>query len=105
VQAGRLDRLITLQTRVLTRNAQGEEVVSYTDLADVWASKVDLRGREYFAAQQVNAEVTTRWQIYYRSDITYLHAVVYDGVTYDIQQVSEIGRRIGLELMTVARET
>lgn len=102
MKAGTLDRRVTLQTRVLTRDAQGEEVVTYTDLATVWAQKLDLIGREYFAAQQVNAEVTTRWRLRWRSDIGVLHQLVYGAVAYDILQASEIGRREGIELLTKA---
>lgn len=101
--AGRLDRQLTLLARTLTRNAQGEEVATYSAEATVWAEKFDLRGREYFAAQQFNADVTTRFRIRYRSGVTVLHRCQCEGVTYDIKQVSEIGRRIGLEIMAVAR--
>ena len=100
--AGKLDRQVTLRTRILTRNNQGEEVVSYTDLATVWGQKIDLIGREYFAAQQVNAEVTTRFRIRWRSDVGVLHRLVCGGVEYDILQASEIGRREVLELLTKA---
>lgn len=97
-----MDRRVTLQSRTLTTNAYGEQVVGYTDLETVWAEKWDLRGREYFAAQQVNADVTTRWRIRYRTDVSVLDRVVYDSVPYDINQVVEIGRQGGLELLTTA---
>jgi phage head-tail adaptor, putative, SPP1 family len=102
MQAGRLDRRITLQQRVLTRNTQREEVVNYADLGEVWAQKVDMGGREYFAAQQTKAEKTTRFRIRYRPDIVSIHRVVYDGVAYDVNAHSEIGRREGFELFTTA---
>lgn len=101
--AGRRDRRLTLLARTLARNAQGEEVATYAVEATVWAEKLDLRGREYFAAQQVNSDVTTRFRIVYRDGVTVLHRCECDGVTYDISQVSEIGRRVGLEIMAVAR--
>lgn len=103
MQAGRLDRLVTLQSRTVTRNAQGEDVASYADLATVWAEKFDLRGREFFAAQQSRAEVTTRWRIRYRDDLRAVDRVVYDGTAYDVvSPPAEIGRRLGLELVTTA---
>ena len=100
MQAGRLDRLVTLQSRTVTRNAQGEDVVTYSDRASVWAEKFDLRGREYFAAQQVKADMQTRWRIRWRSDVSVRDRLVADGVSYDIAAVAEIGRRDGLELIT-----
>ena len=98
-----MDRRATLQTRVLSRNTQGEEVVTYSDLAEVWAEKWDLKGREWFSAQQLNADVTTKFRIRYRSDVTVLHRIVCDGIYYDIQHVAEVGREGGLEIMAVAK--
>lgn len=103
MQAGRLDRYVTLQARTVTRNAEGEDVATYATLANVWAEKFDLRGREYFAAQQSRAEVTTRWRIRYRDDLRAVDRLVYDGVAYDVvAPPAEIGRRLGLELVTTA---
>ena len=98
-----MDRLIELQRRSLTRNAFGEQVESWTTLASVWAEKIDLKGREFFAAQQTSADVSTRWRIRYRTDVSTLNQLVCAGFTYNINQVSEIGRGEGLELFTTAR--
>jgi SPP1 family predicted phage head-tail adaptor len=102
VKAGRLDRRVQLQSRVVTRNASGEDVVTYSVVGDVWAEKFDLRGREFYAAQQAKADVTTRWRIRWRSDVSVLHRLVYEGRSYDINAAAEIGRREGLELVTTA---
>lgn len=102
MRAGKRDRRVLLQSRTLTANALGEQVPSYADLGEEWAEKIDLRGREYFAAAQVQSDVTTRWRIPYRSDMTVLHRLVYDGRSYDINHIAEIGRRAGLELFTKA---
>ena len=103
MRAGRMDRQVTLQARTVSRNAQGEDVASYTDLATVWAEKFDLRGREYFAAQQSRAEVTTRWRIRYLDSLRAVDRLVHDGTAYDVvAPPAEIGRRQGLELVTTA---
>ena len=103
MQAGRLDRLVTLQHRVLTRDtATGEEVVTYTTYATVWAGKRDLRGSERYAAQQVNSDTTTAWQIRHRTDVVATDVLGYDGLQYNITGIAEIGRRDGLELQATA---
>lgn len=103
MRAGPLDRSAVLKHRVLTRNSTtGEEVVTYTTYATVWAGKRDLRGREFFAAQQVNADLTTIWQIRYRTDVVATDQLVVDDVAYNINSVAEIGRRDGLELQATA---
>jgi SPP1 family predicted phage head-tail adaptor len=104
MRAGPLDRLVSLQHLVLTRNGTtGEEVESYAEYDQVWAGKRDLRGREFFAAQQVNADTTTIWQIRYRSDVVATDRLVADGISYSLAgPPSEIGRRDGLELQCTA---
>jgi len=103
MRAGRMDRQVTLQARTTTRNAQGEDVATYADLATVWAEKIDLRGREFFAAQQSRAEVTTRWRIRYRDDLRAVDRLVHQDVVYDVvAPPAEVGRRQGLELVTTA---
>ena len=103
MRAGGMDHRVTLQRRVLTRNASGEDVATFEDVATVWAEKRDIRGREYFAASQERSEVTTRWFIRYRDDASVLHRLVYGAVAYDIEWAAEIGRHEGLELYTIAR--
>ena len=98
-----MDRRVAIQSRTLTRNDYGEQVETWATLATVWGEKQDLRGREFFAARQVSADVTTRFRLRYRDDVTVLHQLVCDGVTYDINQVSEIGRQSGLEILATAK--
>jgi SPP1 family predicted phage head-tail adaptor len=103
MRAGLLDRFVRLQRRTLTRDAvTGEQVESFADYASVWASKRDLRGREFFAAQQVNAEISTVWQIRYRSGVLLTDRLVCDWLSYSITGIAEVGRRTGLELQTTA---
>lgn len=103
MRAGPLDRQVALQHEVKTRNAStGEEEVTYTTYATVWAGKRDLRGREFFASQQVNSDITTIWQIRYRTDVLSTDRMVIDGLYYNILPPQEIGRRDGLEIMATA---
>lgn len=100
MQAGRLDRRVTLRKRSVSRNATGEQVATFSDLATVWAEKLDIAGREYFSAQQVQSGVTSRWRIRWRTDVTVLDRIRFNGIEHDIQHVAELGRRDGLELLT-----
>lgn len=106
MRAGALDRQIELRHVTLTRDATtGEESKSWpAAYATVWASKRDVRGREFFAAQQMNAELTTVWQIRYRADVKRTDQIVADGAVYNIVGISEIGRRVGLEIQTTAAQ-
>jgi SPP1 family predicted phage head-tail adaptor len=103
MRAGRLDRRVTLQQRTLAQDAQGQQIETWTDVDTVWASKRDLRGREFFAAEATNAEASTVFEIRYRADVTVLNRLVYAGVTHRIIQVAEIGRRQGLQLICAGK--
>jgi SPP1 family predicted phage head-tail adaptor len=104
MRAGKIDRLVVLQTKSVTRNAVNEEVVDWNTLATVWAERRDLRGREYFQAQQVNAEISAVFRIRYRTDVTATMRLVESGKAYElVAPPVEIGRREGLDLMCAAR--
>lgn len=99
MQAGRLDRRVTIEAYTATRDAAGGEARNWAELATVWAEKRDLAGREFLtASQEAQAQVETLWRTRWRPDITAKMRLVHDGVIYDIEGVAELGRRDGLEL-------
>ena len=104
MQAGRLDRLIELRHRVLDDDPESRQKVEAwpTAYASVWAQKVDVRGREYLAAKQVNADLTTTFRIRHRTDVVTTDRIVYNGTQYSIQSIAEIGRLEGLEIMATS---
>lgn len=99
MRAGTLDRQITIEASAVVQDAYGDPVESWMLLATVWAQVLPLRGSERFQAQQIDAELTTRFRIRYRDDVTPLMRVAHDGDRYEIEAVIEIGRREGLELL------
>ena len=103
MRAGDMERRVTIQSRTLTRNDYGEQIETWADVATVWGERIDLRGREFFAARQLSAEISTRFRLRYRTDITVLHRLVCESVTYDIHQVSQLGRHGGLEILASAK--
>lgn len=105
MRLGLLDRRATLQHRVRTPNEHREDVITYATYATVWAGKVDLRGREFFAAQQVNAEATVKITVRYRGDIVPTDRIVLDGLNFNVLHVAEIPRRRGIEVLATAPVT
>ena len=68
---GALRHLVTIQKQVETKNAYGEAEVSWANVAEnVWSRIMPLRGKEYFAAKQVNADIEARVIMRHRTDIT-----------------------------------
>ncbi|MES1947436.1 phage head-tail adaptor [Salinisphaera sp. C84B14] len=87
VSAGQLRHKITLQARQETRSDYGEVTLDWAEVASVWAHVAPQSGREYFAAQQVQSEVSTRVTIRYRDDVDATMRVTHRGKTYDIEAV------------------
>lgn len=103
MRAGELDRRITLKEPVRTTDTAGGIVTTYTDVATVSAKKRDVSGREKFRAEQVNAELTTRFTIRYRSDIQNDWRIVFKSKDYDILVIRETERNAVLEIDAAAR--
>lgn len=99
----KLDRVVELQHRSLSSaNVHGEQVESFTTYAAVWAQKLEGGGREAFVAQTTYASTDMRFRIRHRTDVLVTDRVSYDGRTFDILGINEIGRREGLELFVRA---
>lgn len=108
--AGTRDRIITLQSKAESVGTSGVPVETWSTLVSAMpASRVDLSGREAFKSGQESAALETRWEINYRHDmdpelvdVPSTRRVVASGRAYDIVSASVIGRRQGVELVTLA---
>lgn len=84
---GKFRHRVTIQKYTPTHDSFGEEVKEWVDVCTVWAGVEPLRGREFFRAQTIHAEVTTRVSIRYRGGISPKMRVVFDGRFFDILSV------------------
>jgi SPP1 family predicted phage head-tail adaptor len=101
MRAGPLDRRITLQRMVVEQSESGQENVTWQDMATVWAQKVENRGAERFAAQQITGRAIRTFRFRWQTDLEHLNTkdqVVYAETAYDITDVREIGRHEGIEI-------
>jgi SPP1 family predicted phage head-tail adaptor len=105
MRAGQLDRRISLLTATESKDASGGPVESWAVTSTTWAKCTDLAAREFIAAGQTNAEITTKFLIRYRTGITPAMRVRWRERDYDIVAVQETmaGRIDGLEILARAR--
>jgi SPP1 family predicted phage head-tail adaptor len=94
-----LDRRIEILGPVSEQNDLGEVQSTDALLATVSAQVIPIGGRETFMASQMVPEAVFKIRIRYRSAISPLNKVRFEGTTYDVAHVAEIGRRQGLELL------
>lgn len=83
----------------------GQPVNDWQATTTIWAAIEPLRGRELFAAQAVNAEVTTRIRVRWREDVDRKMEIAYKDLKFEILYVihPEFGRK-ELHLMCKERQ-
>jgi SPP1 family predicted phage head-tail adaptor len=104
--AGDLDSRVTIQRATITKNAIGEDAQTWTNLATVWAKVMPIRDAERSENGLINAERASRFQIRWSArvaDVNPKDRLTYDGSTYEIWGVKELGRRVGIEISATAR--
>jgi SPP1 family predicted phage head-tail adaptor len=67
---GELRHRIVIQKLENTQDSFGQPVEKWNDVATVWSSVKPLVGREFFAAETVNSEVTHKVRMRYKAGIT-----------------------------------
>ena len=63
MRAGELNRRITLQIKTITYDTVNEPIETWTDFATVWAAVITTGGREFYAAQKLNAETSAVFKV------------------------------------------
>lgn len=90
MKAGHLDQRVTIERLVETVDKYGDSTSEWVTLATVWAAVEPLVGREFIAALQVQASVTTRIRMRYRPGVTPADRVTHEGHTYGIESVIDV---------------
>lgn len=106
LQAGDLNRRITVQRATLTANAFNEQVPAWSLYANLNAKKDDATAGESYRAAAVDAEISCRFTVRWSTltaaiDPTY--RIIFRGVTYEITGVRDRGTNQWRELDCVAR--
>ena len=105
MQPGKRDTQITFTRATQVRDDFGGFTETWADYRTVWASVSGLNGREFWAAQQANAErvliFNVRWTD--AADILMTDRIDHDSASYDILDIKMIGRRQEAEIRAKAR--
>lgn len=108
--SGRRDELVTIEQLAEGQGGSGFPTETWTVLDMVWMGRVPLTARERFAANQVTAYADTHWYLAWRADmdpdtvpVPKTRRLIYQGRVHDIVAATAIGRRLGIELTTLAK--
>jgi SPP1 family predicted phage head-tail adaptor len=104
--SGKMNRRGTFQRATISNNAFNEPVQSWATLAEVWLNKADVSAGEALRAQEVSAELTTRFTVRYSATLASLtpkDRLLYGGDTFEITGVREKQRNRWIEVDCVRR--
>lgn len=104
MKIGNLDKRVSLLVRNNVTDAWNHSVVSYTNRATLWAEVQYKRGTEEQAGQQRVGVDHVHFIMRYRSDVTTVNPLEYDGDKYNVHSVEIIGRKEGLRVITTRRD-
>ena len=104
MRAGKLDRTITVQRLAETVGASGAVTTTWENLLTVRAEVREITADEAatgFGAGEVETLIfVVRW---HPSPISTGDRILFEGKSYDLKQIAEIGRRQGWKLRGVAQ--
>ena len=104
MEAGKLDKRITIQSPVFTTDSRGQAVTSFVNLATVWANVEETGSSE---AEQTNRMQGTRnyaITIRYMANLTAKNRIVYGTNNLEITSLTTKGRNQYIEIIAVSRE-
>ena len=96
MRAGRLRQRITFQRHTQSLDGYGENVGTWSDLVTVWAGVEPVSGREFFASEQVQSDVTTLVVVRYSSEVfgVFVTDRIQHGANYyDIRSIIDVNSR------------
>lgn len=103
MRSGRLRHRVTIQYPVTAKGATGEDVPTWTELAQIWAAVEPLTGREFLSRTAETAEITTRVVARDRSDVNSTMRVIFGSRILHIEAVIRPAYR-GREMQLMCRE-
>lgn len=101
MRAGKLDRTISIERESEIVTPAGGVVTTWTNLATVRAQIVTQSASEFLTGYGEAEAGTVVFRIRYLDGVTTADRVTYEGAQYNVKEISEIGRRRGLELRAV----
>ncbi len=103
MRAARLRHRVTIQQPVVAVNGYGERITTWSTVATVWAAVEPLRGREFFDAEQVQAEISHRVIMRYRAGMESTMRLLYATRVLHIGTIIDVDER-HRELQLMCRE-
>jgi SPP1 family predicted phage head-tail adaptor len=96
ISAGMLNKKVTIQKKVIGtpgQDAYGQPSNTWATYFIVWASIEPIQGREFWAQQQIQSEVTVRVRTRYIPGVTTGMRIYYNSKIYSIESIIDVKDR------------
>lgn len=87
---GKLRHRITFQQLSNSKNEYGEPVEDWLDIKTVWAEIKPVSGKQFFAAKQINAEISHNVYIRYRNGLSPSMRIKFKERTFEILYIMNV---------------
>ncbi|MFV0303418.1 MAG: phage head closure protein [Paracoccus sp. (in: a-proteobacteria)] len=101
MKSGRLTETIRIERASTAISDAGTPVETWERVADLRAERVDQTTEEFIRGYGASDEELVMFRARFFDGITNADRVIWNGAAFDIQQVTPIGRRKGVELRCV----
>lgn len=89
MDAGLMTKRIEILCPTYARDAKGGMVRTYSSMATIWAEYATQSGREFYAAQKINPEITALFKIRPRTDIKVSWRIKYHYRYFDVTFIND----------------
>jgi len=103
MQSGQLRQRLLVQTKVETRDADGNVTITYADLATVWGQVAPLSGSKTVSRDRVEATTVFRIRMRYFAGLTASHRILFGTRVFQINALQNLEER-GIEWVVTAIE-
>lgn len=99
MKAGDLNRQITIQQKTKVKDGDGYETETWVTLATLWTQVITTGGREFYAAQKLNAETSAVFKVRYTEKVNARQRIKYGNRIFEILNVADPdGKRVELNI-------
>lgn len=98
MRAGSLDRLIEIQRRTTTIGLGGTVGQAWTTFATMRAQLLKNATDDREGERGHTTDATRTFRMYYFASLSLNDRLLYEGQQYDVKQITEIGRRVGMDV-------
>lgn len=88
MEVAKLDRKVSIESKQITLDQVGGEVITWVPVASVWAAKRFRPGREWYQAGRTISEALVWFVLRYRADLDTTMRLVDSSEVYDILSIA-----------------